>query len=299
MNQYHGSDHHLGHRTISRWRPFESWEHHSLFMVLSLLVICESKNTLRLNGDFVFTKPFIAVAHAILQCFSKVTYCPGNHCFERVEHHQHTYLALKNVKLQPLYKSNGCWYSHAPITERQLRGAYNIHGHTHGENEPHASYINICMESEFMAYRHRTKEEIEKCIGFRRSDKFDLAKHIPCHDNQGETLDYLFYQLDMIYSDSLVQKIYEYSLMNWRTADNIYAKIVGKDRDAVLQVANKYRNFFNKEYTSAVTIETAKQIIQTEYVKRQAKEQANVDTGNVLPDQESVPQSDQSSAPDV
>ena len=46
-------------------------------------------------------------------------------------------------------------------------------------------------------------------------------------------------------------------------------------------------------------IETAKQVIQAEYVKRQVKEQANVDTGDVLPDQEPVPQSDQSITPDV
>jgi hypothetical protein len=160
------------------------------------------------TGDFVFSKEFIEVVTRILNGYKKVYIVPGNHCFERVRHHKHTYLSLQHVELHALLKKHNIWFSHAPVTLSQLRGKPNAHGHVHHENEQDPLYINLCMESEFMKYDFKTKEDIFKCLQFRQTENFDMAKHVPNRFNQVASSETFQYQLEMIFSNPNTAQIY-------------------------------------------------------------------------------------------
>lgn len=50
-------------------------------------------------------------------------------------------------KIHGFIKYKGCaWLSHVPINPQQLRGKWNIHGHTHNWVSPDLRFINVAVE---------------------------------------------------------------------------------------------------------------------------------------------------------
>lgn len=215
-----GSDFHIGHGTVHKWRPFKNARHHTTYMIMLLLYYCRTVNTLQNNGDFIFVKEFIEPVSNIIRVYKKMIYVPGNHCFERVSFKHHSYLFFNNVTMSPLIKRFGVWMSHAPITTNQLRGKYNAHGHVHQENEVDPLYFNLSLESEFMRFNLRTKEEMFASISYRESTAFDLSKSIPNHYNENASEVSFRRQLGMIMSDPMTRALYQHSLNVVNSEDN-------------------------------------------------------------------------------
>jgi len=49
-------------------------------------------------------------------------------------------------QIHGLHKCRYAWLSHSPIHPDNLRGKYNIHGHTHLYSVDDPRYINVCLE---------------------------------------------------------------------------------------------------------------------------------------------------------
>lgn len=66
----------------------------------------------------------------------------GNHDLEHVT----DYMRAMDI-LPGLYKYKGMWLSHAPIHTDELRGKFNIHGHTHYHEIDDWRYVNVCCDN--------------------------------------------------------------------------------------------------------------------------------------------------------
>ena len=135
------SDWHLGHKAICKYRPgFDTREQHDQVLVDNYLSIIKRRDTVYFLGDICFTEESIQVirdlpGHKIL--------IMGNH---DAQHFKSVLLhdAFDEVIAMKSYK--GVWLTHCPIHETELRGKYNIHGHTHSAIVPDSRYWNVCVE---------------------------------------------------------------------------------------------------------------------------------------------------------
>lgn len=149
MKRYIISDLHLGHTGVTRFRPeFESDDNHHEYMYQSLLNVDSKRAMFFLLGDIAFTPEWLQKMSELRG--RTILFC-GNHDLDRsvnkmsdiVEAYDEVY-ALKKYK--------GFWLSHAPIHEDELRGKWNIHGHTHNyimvgdDGLPDVNYVNVCPE---------------------------------------------------------------------------------------------------------------------------------------------------------
>lgn len=144
------SDLHIGHKNISKFRgggmsSEEHWE-----MAIEGLMRIPKKGTLFLLGDIVLDKDYLPRV-ANIPC-KNVILLMGNHdCYEGrgidIKDLADTY-----TKVMSLHKYKGHWMSHAPKHPAELRGAKNVHGHTHPylmldeEGGQDTRYISCCVE---------------------------------------------------------------------------------------------------------------------------------------------------------
>lgn len=66
----------------------------------------------------------------------------GNHDEESIYHYATVFET--NMGLQKKY---GFWMSHAPIHPDELRGKFNVHGHTHYHQIDDWRYVNVCCDN--------------------------------------------------------------------------------------------------------------------------------------------------------
>ena len=139
-----GSDLHLGHRAIAKYRPiFETAEEHHETVFDNFATNINKRDSLILCGDVAFTLEWLYRLKEI-KCVKK-TLIIGNHDTEREVSLRH--LAEVFDEISGLYSKRNCWFSHAPIHPDEIRGKkYNIHGHTHQYCIDDPRYINICLE---------------------------------------------------------------------------------------------------------------------------------------------------------
>ena len=156
-NNWLCSDLHLGHKNILNFdkdNSFSSEEERSNIIVQNIAGCVKKRDVLWVLGDSVFTKERLALLD-LIQCTKKLV--AGNHCAEKYDQ---KLLYEKFDYVYGIQKKYGCWLSHAPIHPMELRGCFNVHGHTHGTfmeieythreevwTETDPRYINMCIEN--------------------------------------------------------------------------------------------------------------------------------------------------------
>jgi calcineurin-like phosphoesterase family protein len=139
-----GSDLHLGHRAICKYRTeFESAEDHHETIFENFASNINKRDSVILLGDVAFTKEWLYRLKEI-KC-QKMTLVIGNHDTERNVGIRD--LAEVFDEVSGLFSKRNCWFSHCPMHPDELRGKkFNIHGHTHDYCIDDSRYINICVE---------------------------------------------------------------------------------------------------------------------------------------------------------
>ena len=139
---YVTSDWHLGHKSVCRWRTeFTSSEQHDEL----ILKLYNSKVTKRdivwFLGDIIFSKEYLQIVKDLPGTKRLVL---GNHDTERGIDVADLCLVFDDIHGLAAYK--GAWMSHCPIHQDELRGKFNIHGHSHYHVVDDPRYYNACLE---------------------------------------------------------------------------------------------------------------------------------------------------------
>ena len=147
MAVLHISDLHLGHRNIIHYREgFETVAEHDEFVVDQILTNVSKRDKLFLHGDVCFSKDAMVGLKKITD-YLNCALILGNHDLESnarptiFELHE---MFGKNIFSMLSYK--GTWLTHAPIHPSELRGKYNLYGHSHGYKVDDTRYYNVCCE---------------------------------------------------------------------------------------------------------------------------------------------------------
>lgn len=148
---YHLSDPHFGHKNIHKFRNkmgFLNEEDNSNYILERILSTISKRDKLFLHGDVCFSKESLVYVNKIID------YCPntililGNHDNESSTRPTLAELSKyfgNNIHSMVKYKNT--WLTHAPIHKDELRGKYNIHGHTHEFNINDPCYYNVSCEN--------------------------------------------------------------------------------------------------------------------------------------------------------
>lgn len=141
-----GSDFHLGHKNIEKFRSplVSSMEENNKRIIQDWKNTVTKKDIIFILGDFCFDKELFDSLD--LPGYKKYL-IRGNH--DRFQTSQ--YLKFFD-EIEGLFKYKNMWLSHAPIHPSELRGKVNIHGHTHFHTMPEKEYLNICPEQLWPKY---------------------------------------------------------------------------------------------------------------------------------------------------
>jgi hypothetical protein len=109
---------------------------------------------------------------------------------------------LVNVydEVHALLKYKEFWLSHAPLSEVELRGKRNIHGHVHANSLPDIKYLNTSVDSTFMRFLPRTLHEIRQAFELMESS----GSHFGGLEGREEAL-------EVIMSDPVSRAAYEWA----------------------------------------------------------------------------------------
>jgi len=140
MNIRFISDLHFGHKKIREYsqgfRGEDNIEHNE-WLVQQWNSVVSKQDVTWVLGDVAFNKHALnnmsrlnGIKHLIL----------GNHDKYPIAEYQKFF-----NKIHGFMRFKGFWLSHAPI--RDLRGRYNIHGHTHGSKLVDGNYVCVCVEA--------------------------------------------------------------------------------------------------------------------------------------------------------
>jgi len=144
------SDCHFGHKNITKYRPqFESPEEHDEVIFDNIMSALGKRVTLWMLGDTCFDTPSMAKVKAISNAVEHLNYIPGNHDTDstvRLALYKEMVTLGLFHKTGSLFTQKDFWVCHAPIHPAELRGKFNLHGHTHDTLMPEPQYINVCVE---------------------------------------------------------------------------------------------------------------------------------------------------------
>lgn len=160
------ADLHLGHTNICNFRTqFSSVKEHDDFVVGNILGTCGKRDTLYILGDAFFTEESLDYLRLIKASVDKVHLVLGNHCSENSRRQGYIKTMLVEGLIDSIHgllKYKGCWLSHAPLHESELRGKFNVYGHSHTATIDDDRYI--CVSCEQVGYRpvnfHVIKERL-------------------------------------------------------------------------------------------------------------------------------------------
>ena len=143
-NVWFMSDAHLDHKNICSLRKqFTSIEEHNAAIKENYHKVVTKRDVVFMLGDMCFSKESLADIKT-WTAEKKILIC-GNHCAERgitMQDLCNTYDVVYS-----LHKYKGMWLTHAPIHPAELRGKFNVHGHTHDVNIEDERYLNCSMEN--------------------------------------------------------------------------------------------------------------------------------------------------------
>lgn len=142
---YFLSDLHLDHTNICKFRTgFKTVKEHNEHIKDRYHSIVRPKDTVWFLGDVAFSKEALedlktwnGVKHIVL----------GNHDVEP-KRHGYEFKDLLEVftEVHGFTRKYGFWLSHCPIHTDELRGRYNLYGHTHSHLVEDDRYLSVCME---------------------------------------------------------------------------------------------------------------------------------------------------------
>ncbi len=141
-NIYIYGDLHIGHKGITKYRPFETQEDHDNTIFENYKKLIRKRDTVIFLGDIAFTD---AALEKISLLPGKKILIQGNHDFQFCKGDSKRINEVFD-KVLGVYKRWGIWFTHIPIHESELRGSYNFHGHTHNSIVPDSRYLNLCVE---------------------------------------------------------------------------------------------------------------------------------------------------------
>lgn len=153
------ADTHLGHRNIYKYRPvFDSTKHNDLYFIRILQEYCTKRDTMFFLGDICFDEQYLST---IKELPGKKILIAGNHCTE--------YIPMKKLadtfdEVHALLKYKEFWLSHAPLSNVELRGKLNIHGHVHASSLEDIQYLNTSVDSNFIRFLPRTLHEAREAF---------------------------------------------------------------------------------------------------------------------------------------
>ncbi len=145
-----GSDFHLGHKNIQKFRPQphfggETMEEQNDFLLNFWRQNVSKRDVVYILGDFCFTE------EALDKCYD----LPGKAVFLIRGNHDY----LDHIKYSRVFddvygivKYKEFWLSHAPIHPQELRGKINLHGHVHNETVADYRYFNCCVENLMLCF---------------------------------------------------------------------------------------------------------------------------------------------------
>ena len=150
---YFTSDLHLGHRAISKYRPyFDSTEQHDEYWLQKMEQLGK-RDILYVLGDFLFPGPhYNEYIKRIRKMKCRIKLVMGNHDSIELykEINQKPMSPEGSIEIQlPLFSYKNFWLSHAPIHPQEMRSRKgNIHGHLHGSilDDPDEKYFDVCPE---------------------------------------------------------------------------------------------------------------------------------------------------------
>ena len=136
------SDWHLGHKAILKYRKcFTTIEEHDRTLIENHKRAVRKNDTTYFFGDMCFTEESLEL---IEELKGKKILIQGNHDGQYIKDKRKLWEVFDDIIALKNYK--GVWFSHCPIHESELRGKYNIHGHTHSAIVDDHRYFNICVE---------------------------------------------------------------------------------------------------------------------------------------------------------
>jgi calcineurin-like phosphoesterase family protein len=136
------SDWHLGHRNIPKYRPqITTVEENTELIIDNYLSIVGKRDVVYFLGDISFTQQGLYLLKTLP---GRKILILGNHCTEHlpIQSYVDTF-----DKVHGIYSKYGTWFTHAPIHPSELRGKFNIHGHTHIINVDDPKYFNACVDN--------------------------------------------------------------------------------------------------------------------------------------------------------
>jgi calcineurin-like phosphoesterase family protein len=144
------ADLHFGHRGVVRFRPqFRTVEEHDNYIMKKILQTCGKRSTLWLLGDCFFTEDSLKYLETLREAIGTIHLVLGNHCSESGAG-QANIKRMVNEKLvdkiHGLVNYKGCWMTHAPIHDSELRGKYCVYGHTHSVVVDDPRYFGVSCE---------------------------------------------------------------------------------------------------------------------------------------------------------
>lgn len=145
---YFCSDLHLDHKNIGKhrsivkgfFRDFENESEHREWIKEEWHRTVTKRDKVFCNGDILFSQE--ALEDFRTWPGKKVLIC-GNHDRDNLSMED---LLTAFDEVYSLLKYREFWLSHAPIHSDELRGKYNIHGHTHFHKIDDWRYYNACVE---------------------------------------------------------------------------------------------------------------------------------------------------------
>lgn len=140
------SDWHLGHKNISKFREqVSSMEKNTEILIQNYLDLVHKRDIVWFLGDVAFDRDHLELIKELPGAKSLVL---GNHDTDRkVNIHD---LCQVFDKIYSLVRYKHAWLSHAPIHPDELRGRFNIHGHTHNHHIDDPRYFNVCVDQTHM-----------------------------------------------------------------------------------------------------------------------------------------------------
>lgn len=137
------ADLHFGHNNITRFRPFESEEAHREHIKDNWKRVVKERDTVWVLGDSVFNEENLK---DIAELPGTKNLVMGNHCGQGFNGLFTKLFPEYFNKVFGITKKYGAWLTHCPIHPDELRGKFNIHGHTHNHLIDDLRYINVCVE---------------------------------------------------------------------------------------------------------------------------------------------------------
>lgn len=143
-NHWFTSDLHLGHKNIHNFRTmFSSAEEHHEVILDNILSKVTKRDKLTITGDVCFSEEWIK---RLADTNLNIQIVLGNHDTDRHTDLRHWAKYFDLSCFHSLVKYKNYWLSHAPLHPDELRGKFNLHGHTHYSTIDDPRYLNLCLE---------------------------------------------------------------------------------------------------------------------------------------------------------